>query len=279
MTSPKSCAILGHNPMRFAWGFDEEAAECHDMKMELAQQIMVLRQQGVTHFSVACDYGVGLYAAEIINALRNDDSELMLFCITPYEEQATKWTPELREHYFDILISDTIIQYRDCHAAHPAFDSSDAVCRRALLRGAKILLHFAADIARMYAAILPDFRGQKAAGTRAGAHCRARCAECGRTRCCGMPDGQYTLGGQDVFLSGGVAKLADGTLAGSATNLYDCMRKAVEFGIPKEKAILSATLIPARELGCEAEIGSIAPGKRADFVVCDQNLNRKKVYL
>ena len=55
MASPKSCAILGHSPMRFAWGFDEEAVECHDMKMELAQQIMVLRQQGVTHFSVACD--------------------------------------------------------------------------------------------------------------------------------------------------------------------------------------------------------------------------------
>ena len=65
---------------------------------------MVLRQQGVTHFSVACDYGVGLYAAEIINALRNDDPELMLFCITPYEEQATKWTPELRERYFDMLV-------------------------------------------------------------------------------------------------------------------------------------------------------------------------------
>ena len=70
MASPKSCAILGHNPMRFAWGFDEEAAECHDMKMELAQQIMVLRQQGVTHFSVACDYGVGLYAAELITRNR-----------------------------------------------------------------------------------------------------------------------------------------------------------------------------------------------------------------
>lgn len=94
-----------------------------------------------------------------------------------------------------------------------------------------------------------------------------------------MPDGQYTLGGQDVFLYGGVAKLADGTLAGSATNLYDCMRKAVEFGIPKEQAILSATLIPARELGCENEIGSIAPGKRADFVVCDEEVNRKTVSL
>ena len=107
MASPKSCAILGHNPMRFAWGFDEEAAECHDMKMELAQQIMVLRQQGVTHFSVACDYGVGLYAAELINVLRDNDPELMLFCVTPYEEQATKWTPELRERYFDMLIKCT----------------------------------------------------------------------------------------------------------------------------------------------------------------------------
>ena len=73
------------------------------MKMELAQQIMVLRQQGVTHFSVACDYGVGLYAAELINVLRDNDPELMLFCVTPYEEQATKWTPELRERYFDML--------------------------------------------------------------------------------------------------------------------------------------------------------------------------------
>ena len=107
MAAPKSCAIFGHNPMRFAWGFDEEAVECHDMKMELAQQIMVLRQRGVTHFSVACDYGVGLYAAEIINALRNDDPELMLFCFTPHEEQATKWTPELRERYFDMLVKCT----------------------------------------------------------------------------------------------------------------------------------------------------------------------------
>ena len=76
-----------------------------------------------------------------------------------------------------------------------------------------------------------------------------------------------------------MAKLADGTLAGSATNLYDCMRKAVEFGIPKEQAILSATLIPAREIGHDREIGSIAPDKLADFVVCDEALNQKSIYL
>ena len=98
-------------------------------------------------------------------------------------------------------------------------------------------------------------------------------------RCCGMPDGQYTLGGQDVFLQNCVARLADGTIAGSATNLYDCMRKAVEFGIPKEQAILSATIVPAKELGQEAEIGEISSGKLADFVVCDEELNRKHVYL
>ena len=98
-------------------------------------------------------------------------------------------------------------------------------------------------------------------------------------RCCGMPDGQYTLGGQDVFLKGGIARLADGTIAGSATNLYDCMRKAVAFGIPKEQAILSATIVPAREIGRETEIGSIETGKLADFVVCDEALNRRAVYM
>ena len=77
MAAPKSCAILGHSPMRFAWGFDEEAVTCRDMKLELAQQIMVLLQQGVTHFSVACDYGIGLYAAEIISIL----CRTCIFCV------------------------------------------------------------------------------------------------------------------------------------------------------------------------------------------------------
>lgn len=98
-------------------------------------------------------------------------------------------------------------------------------------------------------------------------------------RCCGMPDGQYELGGQDVFLKDDIARLADGTIAGSATNLYDCMKKAVSFGIPKEQAILSATLIPAQQIGQADKIGSIAPGKLADFVICDKKLNRLAVYM
>lgn len=98
-------------------------------------------------------------------------------------------------------------------------------------------------------------------------------------RCCGMPDGQYTLGGQDVFLKGGIAHLENGTIAGSATNLYDCMRTAVSFGIPVEQAILSATLYPAKQIGRADEIGSIALGKLADFVVCDDALTLEVAYL
>ena len=98
-------------------------------------------------------------------------------------------------------------------------------------------------------------------------------------RCCGMPDGEYELGGQQVFLQDGIAQLADGTIAGAATNLYQGMRNAIAFGVPKEEAILSATMNPAKALGYWKEIGAIESGYRADFVICDEDLNCKKVYI
>ena len=63
----------------------------------------MLRQNGVSQFLTACDCGMGLYAAEIINGLRTTDHDLMLLCYTPHEEQATKWAPYLRERYFTML--------------------------------------------------------------------------------------------------------------------------------------------------------------------------------
>lgn len=65
------CAVIGQHPLRFPWGFDEEDDGCRRMKLEMAQRIMELSQRGVTEFRVACDLGVGLYAAEIINILRD----------------------------------------------------------------------------------------------------------------------------------------------------------------------------------------------------------------
>ena len=98
-------------------------------------------------------------------------------------------------------------------------------------------------------------------------------------RCCGMPDGQYELGGQDVFLKGGIARLADGTIAGSAATLTQCLQNAVAFGIDRDEAIRAATIRPAAVIGRASEIGSIEVGKLADFVVCGADLRAESVYI
>ena len=118
MDKPIRCAIIGQNPMRFPWGFDEEDDRCRKLKIELAQQIMALCQSGVSQFLTACDCGVGLYAAEIVNGLRMTDHDLMLLCYTPHEEQATKWAPYLRERYFTMLEKCTLISVV-CEAGAP----------------------------------------------------------------------------------------------------------------------------------------------------------------
>ena len=98
-------------------------------------------------------------------------------------------------------------------------------------------------------------------------------------RCCGLEDGEYELGGQRAFLKGGIAKLADGTIAGSATNLYKGMCNAMAFGIPEEDAIRTATYNPACALGLQETIGSICAGKQADFLICNNDYTQKAVYI
>lgn len=98
-------------------------------------------------------------------------------------------------------------------------------------------------------------------------------------RATGMEDGNYTLGGQDVIVKGALATLDDGTIAGSVTNLYDCMRKAVSMGIPKESAIKAATINPAKSIGIDDVVGSIEEGKQADIVFADKDLNREAVMI
>ena len=95
----------------------------------------------------------------------------------------------------------------------------------------------------------------------------------------GMPEGEpFDLGGQMVTVRGGKATLEDGTLAGSVSNLHQEVKNLVSFGIPFPQAVKAATLIPARAIGLDQEIGSIAPGKKADLVVLDQQLEIAAVY-
>ena len=98
-------------------------------------------------------------------------------------------------------------------------------------------------------------------------------------RATGMPDGQYTLGGLDVNVAGGKATLvSNGALAGSATNLMECMKTVVKvMGIPLKTAVACASMNPAKCLGIYDEYGSIAPGKKGNVVLLDQDLELKAV--
>ena len=95
----------------------------------------------------------------------------------------------------------------------------------------------------------------------------------------GMKDGEYELGGLKVIKYGNLATLEDRkTIAGSVTNLFDCVRVAInKMNIPIEVAIKCASLNPARAIGLENSYGSIQTGKVANLVLLDKYLNIKTI--
>lgn len=98
-------------------------------------------------------------------------------------------------------------------------------------------------------------------------------------RATGMPNGSYTLGGLNVNVVANRATLvSNGALAGSVTNLLDCVRIAVkEMKIPLEKVITSATMTPAKSIGEFDKYGSISIGKKANVILLDKELNLKSI--
>lgn len=96
---------------------------------------------------------------------------------------------------------------------------------------------------------------------------------------CGMKNGQYELGGQAVNVTDGLATLHDGTIAGSATNQFECCRRAISFGVPAEDAIKGATYNPAKSIGVLDQVGTIETGKIADLVITDSEYNVKRVFI
>ena len=82
-----------------------------------------------------------------------------------------------------------------------------------------------------------------------------------------------------MTVRGGEARLADGTLAGSAADLFTDLTNAVRFGADEETAIRAATALPARVAGCADLAGSIGAGRRADYLVCGDDLSLREVYI
>ena len=99
-------------------------------------------------------------------------------------------------------------------------------------------------------------------------------------RCAGEPEGtRFQLGGQDAWLRGGVAKLADGTIACSATNLWSCLQNVLKWNVPEEEAIRAATFNPAKAIGAADKVGTIETGKLADFVITNADYSCKRVFI
>lgn len=101
------CTFTGHEPMRFRFGYDEEDELCQQIKAAMKLQVLALYDNGITDFYTNCEPGASMWGAELILDLINHFPHLKLYCVIPYEEQAKKWTPQLRDRYYTILEKST----------------------------------------------------------------------------------------------------------------------------------------------------------------------------
>ena len=90
-------------------------------------------------------------------------------------------------------------------------------------------------------------------------------------RATGLGDGEFSFGGQRIIVREGVARIEAGNLAGSTSTLFDCVKKAIEFGIPKADALKMASATPAACLGMKK--GQMRVGYDAEFILVDRDMN------
>ncbi len=97
----------------------------------------------------------------------------------------------------------------------------------------------------------------------------------------GLGNGEFELGGQMTYVkdNDSVARLSDGTIAASITNVFDEFKNLLAFGIDFKSALKACTINPAKVIKEDKNIGSIAAGKSADFIVTDEEFNLKEVYI
>ncbi|WP_297517914.1 N-acetylglucosamine-6-phosphate deacetylase [uncultured Clostridium sp.] len=97
--------------------------------------------------------------------------------------------------------------------------------------------------------------------------------------CC-MPDGKYSLGGQDVIVADGAARLLNGALAGSVLTLDNAVRNVFEnTEYPLNEVVRMAAYNPAKLCKVEDRKGQIKEGFDADLLLFDKNINIKKVFV
>ena len=97
------------------------------------------------------------------------------------------------------------------------------------------------------------------------------------TRAGGMPDGEYDLGGQPIFLKGIECRLADGTIAGSVLKLNSAVKNVLDHtNLPVNEVFNMASLNAAAAIHVDDRLGSLEAGKDADIIITDENINIKR---
>ena len=100
------------------------------------------------------------------------------------------------------------------------------------------------------------------------------------TRAGGMPDGEYTLGGQKIFVKGIECRLEDGTIAGSVLQLNNALKNfKANTDLPLHKIVALASLNPATAIGAADRKGSLEVGKDADIVITDESFAVQKTFI
>lgn len=100
------------------------------------------------------------------------------------------------------------------------------------------------------------------------------------TRAGGMPDGDYTLGGQKIIVKGIECLLEDGTIAGSVLKLNNAVKNVrANTDMPLWEIVAAASLNPATAIGVDGFKGSLEQGKDADIIITDSDFNIKKTII
>ena len=101
----KSCCFTGHRASKLPWGFNESDIRCIEFKEKLDAVIGAVYESGVTHFICGMANGCDMYCAEAVLKLKASNPDITLEAAVPYDGQESKWSPDLKQRYHDIIIN------------------------------------------------------------------------------------------------------------------------------------------------------------------------------
>ena len=122
-----TCAIISKQPVNTSF-FNEYEPTYIEIKEKIRQTIWDLVCVGYTDFYSNCEYGVSLWAAEIITALKMYN-DIKLHIVMPYEEQATKWHEDHRDRFFTVHEKADTVKIISNHYTEDCYEMAEEYMR------------------------------------------------------------------------------------------------------------------------------------------------------